>query len=94
MNLQKGDSYSNWFDPAYSRKASSLYFGKGEQTEGIDTSAIDDHCCRLYTRPDFDMTWIWEGDQFFHDFCMDESDVDTGTNTVFNLNEIQWITSM
>ena len=40
------------------------------------------------------MTWIWEGDQFFHDFCMDESDVDTGTNTVFNLNEIQWITTM
>ena len=39
------------------------------------------------------MSWIHDGDQFFHDVCMSESDIDTGTNTVFNFNEIQWLTT-
>lgn len=73
---------------------SSLYFGKGEDWHpGADASTIEDHCCRLYTRPDFDMSWINDGDQFHHDVCMSDSDIDTSTNTVFHLSDIQWLTT-
>ena len=94
MDLHDGESY-DWLNNIYHKKASSLYFGKGEYWhDGPDASTIDDHCCRLYTRPDFEMKWILNGDQFFHDFCMDESDIASGSSTVFHFNEIQWITSM
>jgi len=90
----EGGNASNWWNYLYYDMASSLYLGKGEDWHpGADASTIDDHCCRLYTRPDFDMSWIWDGDQFFYDVCMDENDIDNGNNTVFNFNEIQWLTT-
>ena len=39
------------------------------------------------------MLWIFDGDQFFYDVCMSETDIDAGNNTVFNFNEIQWLTT-
>ena len=76
------------------KRASSLYFGKGDfEHEGADTETINDRCCRLYTRPGFEATWIWEGDRSFHDFCVDES-AGAYDEIYFKLSDIPWINSV
>jgi hypothetical protein len=89
------EELSDYWNRRYRKKASSLYFGKGDYVRyGPDTETINDHCCRLYTRPDFDMTWIWDGNKFFHDFCLDESYIDSDESKAFNLSDVEWITSI